>query len=104
MGDRHETVNRHSGIIRCACFLSFDWSSRWNDVLLKHPLPLPKEEPRVCCIAHLREQFYDQPAFAGPLFFLTESVKTPAAYGRLSKTDMPIRPGGCILCLGGDER
>lgn len=20
MGDRHETVNRHSGIIRCACF------------------------------------------------------------------------------------
>ena len=30
---------------------------------------LPKGEPRVCCIAHLRELFYDQPAFAGPLFF-----------------------------------
>ena len=35
MGDRHETVNRHSGIIRCACFLSFDLPgtpclSRWE--------------------------------------------------------------------------
>ena len=69
MGDRHETVNRHSGIIRCACFLSFDWSSRWNDVLLKHPLPLPKGEPGVCCIAHLREQFYDQPALPDRCFF-----------------------------------
>ena len=69
MGDRHETVNRHSGIIRCACFLSFDWSSRWNDVLLKHPLPLPKGEARVCCIAHLRELFYDQPALLGRCFF-----------------------------------
>lgn len=69
MGDRHETVNRHSGIIRCACFLSFDWSSRWNDVLLKHPLPLPKGEARGCCIAHLRELFYDQPALPGRCFF-----------------------------------